>query len=500
MPSYSGFEMNPIPDETFFGLVVTAGSLTGFETYYSAYTGILGEWNTCPSSLLPRGLKRLADFLPPEYHENPDALCLRHTALPYFQHFCQPESFIKAKDAMLNEQRLNVRSIVSLANRPTQDDRYLKYCTACATEQWEISKRSTWLRSHQLPGVEVCHKHGLTLVKSAIPTVKYGLHSDTIQFPPKSEDLQSHKLWTPAEPWESTSPNRLIAQISHELLTNPPDMDNQHIRARAYRAAFISAGYGKGNIVNWIKVQEALRNKYGDLLPRKLGLSFEINNYSHWLHKITSYRGSVQNPLQHILLIGAMFSSLEELYEAMKTESRKTSLKSTSLPAILNPMSDSSISAEEKLSSPAESCTIDQQRLDSHRHALSRIRAMNPQATRTELKSILGIRSYKWILRNDRKWAETALPQKISKRGIIKASQPISDWTALDNKLALEVTKISPHDLFRTNKGKTEINNAEIARQSNFSYFQVRKIISLPKTQVVLNIARELNSHSIMSM
>lgn len=37
MSNNFGFQIKPIPDETFFGLVVTTGILAGFETYSQAY-------------------------------------------------------------------------------------------------------------------------------------------------------------------------------------------------------------------------------------------------------------------------------------------------------------------------------------------------------------------------------------------------------------------------------------------------------------------------------
>ncbi|MGB7595948.1 MAG: hypothetical protein WBM09_00100 [Gallionella sp.] len=93
MANHYGFEIKPIPDETFFGLLVAIGILTGCKTYSETYSKLLNKRNICPATLLPKHLHAIREFLLRDYSEIEDLLCLKHTALPYFQHFVQQAAY-----------------------------------------------------------------------------------------------------------------------------------------------------------------------------------------------------------------------------------------------------------------------------------------------------------------------------------------------------------------------------------------------------------------------
>lgn len=229
MSNHFGFQIKPIPDETFFGLLVATGILAGYETYSQAYTGILGKWKTCPASLLPRGLLQLSEFLPNYYKENLDTICDEHTALPYFKPFARPEVISKVKNAMLHGLDLHIHNTIGLTNTSIPESPRLKYCSACAEEQFSQYNRCTWLRSHQLPGVNVCYRHGETLSESSIPTARYGIHSGQIQLPHSSTcAIPNHRaVWSAGEAWDHSSPHRLIAQIlltTHSISRFKPNL------------------------------------------------------------------------------------------------------------------------------------------------------------------------------------------------------------------------------------------------------------------------------------
>lgn len=493
MENIYGFRIKPIPDETFFGLLVTTGILAGFETYRQLYSAILGNNKLCPSTLLPRGLQKISGFLPQRYTENAESICIEHSALPYFQHFSKPKGLQKAKETMLSGIGVNVRNAVGLTSTPIKESRHLKYCRACADEQWNLHRRATWLRSHQLPGVEVCYRHGLSLCDSPISTVKYGIHSDQIQLPPQSGNTSPpNEIWSVGDAWDQTSPNRLIAQISHELLIKGPVIFDPRARGHAYRSAFISAGFRNGRYVDWAKVEVALREKYGDLIPRKIGVDFFCKSYGHWVHRITANQDCVFHPLQHILIIGAMFDNLEQLDEAMKKEAGQYVAQHAMLPTLPVQPTNSSFSTEGASSTQHESNIIDQQTLESRRHAIIMELSRNPQSTRANLKSKLG-RCYQWLLINDHEWMQSILPPKVLK-GKKRSSQPTTDWESLDGKLALEILNITRDDAVNIFDGNSIINRAQIARLSELSYFRVKKLITFPKTKAALNYIRGLYS------
>lgn len=487
MSNNFGFQIKPIPDETFFGLTVATGILAGFETYSQAYRGLLGKCRTCPSSLLPRGLNKLSGYLPDRFQKDIEILCDEHTAFPYFHHFSKPEALSRVKEAMISDRDLNIHNAIGLTNTSIKESQRLKYCSACANEQWALWGRATWLRSHQLPGVNVCYRHGLPLIESSISTVRYGIHSGEIQLPPISESPDTHDLWSIGDAWDQDSPNRLIAQLSHELLYRRPDFCDPRIRGKTYRTAFIAAGYRKGNIVDWLKVAEALREKYGDLIPRKLGLDFAYQSNSHWIHQITASQQCIRHPLQHILIIGTMFKSFDHMAESMADISKRYLSRKLTLPAL--PAQDTNMSklTPGKSSNQLKPKELDRQKLAVYRQYLVNVLSLHPLATRSELRIRSGYSSYEWLLCNDREWVESKLPPKAV---INKKKKKKKDWAFLDKKLAAEISKIPPNDVVRKFKSEYVINNAHIARITDISYFFIRKLITFPQTNAALSRMR----------
>jgi hypothetical protein len=497
-----GFQIKPIPDETFFGLVVAAGILAGYETYGQAYTGILGQWKTCPSSLLPGGLQKLSSFLPPRYSETPETLCNEHTALPYFQHFARRETVARVKDAMLSDQSLNIHRALGLTHATVRVSQRLKYCSACAKEQFSLYTRSTWLRSHQLPGVKVCYKHGLTLSESEIFNARYGIHSGKIQLPSPSEISHTNKLWLEGDAWGNSHPNRIIAQISHELLLQHQLLDNAHIRGRAYRLAYLAISNERGTVIDWRRLENTLRAKYGDIIPRGLGIDFACrSSNAHWVRRITEPTRGIKNPLQHVLIIGAMFDSFNQLDDALSWASGQSThynqLTSCNGKKKPSPSSECSSIPHPKLTE------IEQQIRDSNRRALTDVLSRNPHFSRNEIKNQLGKLQYKTTLRNDREWMESILPPKQNKvlraNDKVSASKDKNSTTSrsgdhlklLDQKLAAEIINLPPADILRIHQGKVESNNAQIARLTGMTYSCVRKLASFPCTKNTLSQIRK---------
>ncbi len=478
MSKNNGFQIGPIPDETFLGLVVTSGILLGCATYSQAYRGILGKLRTCPASLLPRGLDQLSEYLPDRYQKNVDAICYEHTALPYFHHFSKSEAVSKVKEAMLSSRELNIHNAIGLTNTAIREGQWLKYCSACANEHWAHYDRATWLRSHQLPGVDVCYKHGLPLIESSISTVRHGTHSGQIELPPISEFTQTRSVWSTGDAWDKSSPNRLIAQLSHELLTRQPLFSAPRSIGKIYRAAYILAGCNKGKVVDWEKVANKLRETYGDLIPRKLGIDFISTSPGHWTRRITHSQDGIQHPLQHILIIGMLFDSFDQLESALSEAATGISHRALALAENLGPQNTTN------------KRPIDQQKRALYRQILADALSLAPHLTRSELRTKVRYTSYEWILRNDRGWAESNLPPKnaniIRAKGRPNSSSRHYNWVAHDERLAAEILKLPPNDVVRKFNNEYLINNAQLARLTKLSYSRIRKLISLPRTNAAL--------------
>lgn len=390
---------------------------------------------------------------------------------------------------MLRDGAETVRNFIRPTGRSISDKRNLKYCSACANEQWNLYNRSTWLISHQLPCVEVCYKHGLALINSGVSTSRLGLHFNPITLPPFTEHLQAEQvIGSAGEPWDKTSPNRLIAQISHELLTWQPVSGN---KGRVYKAAFISAGLGSGEAGNWDNIGSLLRVLYGDLIPRRLGITFKCDSYEDWIHLITRAKICVHNPILHILIIGAMFEHLDEFERALIEDTKQyVHCNLSKQPADCLLLAKSTVLSN------------DQQLLEEKRQTIIKKLTADPHLSRTELKRIIP-RCYNWLLRNDNEWMQSILPSKAIKtiRGnSLKTIKPPSgiDWASLDQMLASELYEIPSEQAFaRKSNGELVVNLAAISRITKLTYHRVKTLSSYPHSSAAINRIKDKIQHSM---
>lgn len=96
-----------------------------------------------------------------------DILVLEHTMFPQYARFIECP---KKKDALyrLGNDFCDAHLLFTILPR-SEEDKYLKYCPVCASEDREQYGETYWHRKHQIRNMNVCTKHKCRLVKSTIP-------------------------------------------------------------------------------------------------------------------------------------------------------------------------------------------------------------------------------------------------------------------------------------------------------------------------------------------
>ena len=135
-----------------------------------------------------------------------DILVLEHTMFPQYARFIK---CTKKKDALyrLGNDFCDAHLPFTILPR-NEEDKYLKYCPVCTSEDREQYGETYWHRKHQIRNMNVCTKHKCRLVKSAIPAkseqsfildpaetvvqdamVKYDVNSLEIEFASYMEEI-----------------------------------------------------------------------------------------------------------------------------------------------------------------------------------------------------------------------------------------------------------------------------------------------------------------------
>jgi hypothetical protein len=543
MTRYVGFQVAPISDESFAGLVIAVGLLLGAETYGQAYRAVLGKWGTSPANRLPRNIGAIAQFLPDKYLTDHRAIVLEHTAFPYYAAFNSPDRRSVALHRMLVPNNRGAQSALGLLAFPSLENRFLQYCDDCAREQIAHYRRSTWLRSHQLPGAEVCYRHGTVLKQSRVPTEKLGYHWEPICLPdPGYTDSQARNLWCRGDSWDMHLPFRRLAQVSHELLYADEGFAEEIATAARYRNAMGAIARSKSGI-DWGAIENQFVARYGDPFAEKFQLDFSCSSRMHWLRRISSDKCSIPHPFSHALVIGCLFNSLRSLTAVplhCGARGSQTKIPTTKLVIRAQPGVTRDLETQE-LSSPSETTAtylaiseIHAQRrerllkilrenpgikrkqlnkawiesvlpakessrhsdLQSKREAILALIQKMPGITRTGLQKQLG-KTYTWLIKRDRDWLESVLPVKQnSSRMRNSRGYTAVNWEARDKEMAEKIGKLSDtsvRQVLRTNGG---INFSALSQETGISYRSIKDRKTLPQTRVALTALKKRRTES----
>lgn len=96
-----------------------------------------------------------------------DAIIEKHTMFPYYARFVSAEKKSLAMHSLV-EQEGNLKSILNLEYRTSDNQRYLRYCPMCAAGDRKQYGETYWHRIHQIKGLRICAKHKCFLQNSDV--------------------------------------------------------------------------------------------------------------------------------------------------------------------------------------------------------------------------------------------------------------------------------------------------------------------------------------------
>lgn len=285
------------PDELLYSILARYHVLSQNVSLKETVNDLFNRHSASAVIDLPSNLYTLCENLTPGSSITPEYLIEHHTLLPLYRPFLGPERHEKVLTAM--KFGGEVHTTIGVMASSIKAHRRLRFCPSCVKNDHERYGEPYWHRTHQVPGVEVCHIHHQHLIDSnVVTTSKQNKHA----FVAIEIDIIAD---IPLEPNQPASRHAIeIAQAVHWLLNNEtPILNLKELQGR-YVSVLKKMNLATVHFVRQRDFIESFRQYYyGSDLLKTFNCSVDFNQQNNWLSKMVRNPRTVAHPLQHVLLM-----------------------------------------------------------------------------------------------------------------------------------------------------------------------------------------------------
>lgn len=302
----------PEPDETLHSLLIAAFRLSGHANFLD-FTKLIFRMPSDGRGWSWR-YKSICAYLDP-CKKTSWALLQGALQLPYLTPFMTPEAANRGDNRLDGDIRIDpdaLKSAWSINNK-----RPLNYCPVCVVSNIRQLGRSIWLRSHQLPHVNVCWRHSVRLV-----TVQQRFASP----------LLPHEFNLQKPVYCSSQPDLWLARQTRELLLAGHQPSLPEHRKEVYRTRALRLGYVNSGRIDSMAVAAHLTKRFNrEFFDRVIS-----GTKREWLaaivHRIVSGQEPVIRPHHHLLCIDALFGEQRLFFQQLRhvQAGQPSDVKSTS--------------------------------------------------------------------------------------------------------------------------------------------------------------------------
>ncbi len=291
------------PDELLYSVLARySARLTVHSTKQLGKTA-LGRTTATAIVDLPIHLFDLTASIPASFGITADRLINEHTLWPYFAAFLDPHRRASTREEMEQNGHAYLR-LGLMASRAVWP-RFLRMCPICLEEDHQKFGEAFWHRSHQIPGVEICHLHRTWLLDSTAPL---------------RHARNRHAYYTadcsPGQPIQiaaAASDVQLALALDAAWLLNHPEnfLALEQLRA-ALLHQFTLSGYANWNgRLHSSKLRRDFAAKYPANWLASIGCAFS-DTQETWMERVLRKSRGGQNPIRYILLSHFIGSSISE--------------------------------------------------------------------------------------------------------------------------------------------------------------------------------------------
>jgi hypothetical protein len=317
-----------LPDELLYSFIGRMSAMNALGNMRERMRLLFGDKNTIAVIDLPTRLEYLQKALG---RLSPWGSALdmitQATIYPYHRPFLTENRHVAIAEILLSGRGKSLKTLLGrVANRfgaaPT-----LRFCPACLTADIHRYGVPYWHRTHQLPGVTACPTHKLNLI----------IYSKNYQHIDRQRIILAPGAWAVELSAAVPSPTQLaFAALSKELMeAGLPTLERANYQS-VYRNAIFGLGLTNKRYVDYEGLALAVRAHYRDFdgFPHRDRLLSTQRNPLNWLRALLQRPNRSSHPICHLLLIGFLFKTIEELCRQLV---HKTLQSDDSLSSCLRP-------------------------------------------------------------------------------------------------------------------------------------------------------------------
>ena len=294
------FFPTPYPDETLYSVLCRFYIRLGRPAYKQLSEELLGRRFSL-NTYIPQGIGWLASHMPRETGITAEYLIYQTTMFPYFAPFLIQERKNTYLEYMLRTDIHPENTFFSLGTGKLRQPKsmYLRLCKSCWREDAQALGEPFWHRTHQLPGVLMCHRHGEPLMDA--PILVSQANND---FFAASIDMIERGSICGVFRDNMAEKLMLLSKNSQWLLENGHKLGSYEQIFPKYDLWLRNSGYSFWNGRIWhTKIFHAINSLYGEEFLRLVN-AYDENTTVTWQKYILSNRRrtSTQLPMFHILL------------------------------------------------------------------------------------------------------------------------------------------------------------------------------------------------------
>ena len=434
----------PRPDELLYSTIARTAYHYGYWSPTQLLMLLFGSRQVIAVPDLPSNLADLAVRTADAWALSAEELAERHTLLGYYTHFRgrhvrQAIFASMCERGGFNQVRLGVCS--GSAMNPTR----FRLCLQCHEEDRNLGREAYWHRSHQLPGVLVCDRHGDVLHATTIPFRPAGRH----EYIAAPQDLSHADLRPVAPALQHRELAQQIARCSASLLHLAPRCTDA---LPDYRDALAGRGFAS-NRGAAERLREAVRDCFGvDLIERSFRTEAGRDPLQ-WVEEVLRQPRRAMHPYRHVLMEVFLQAYPERAREpvadalqptasrwglyrnpAARHEAALMANMGFSIHAIANAL-DVDWKTAHRLLEPIDAAAMHPPRVETEdRHAWVALANAHPDLGKKALRK-LNPALYARLYRHDRPWLQAFCP--VAAKG--SSSRARVDWHARDSSLAESV-------------------------------------------------------------
>lgn len=299
------FFPRPYHDEHMYGTVGRYHQRSGNATPKQTSVELFDATGVSVSVYNISNLNSLCKKLGEETLLTAEYLINKHSLLPLHFPFLSADS-LKSRVAAMRE---TTKPVVVRWKEKNGQNRFLMHCPECLLDDRKIYGESYWHRSHQIPGIEICHKHGEWLLQSDVFS-SYEQNSYDYILPEKA------KFVGPSGRQDPNTRNvfQSLAKSAHWLLTYTEKPVCLSETVAKYFTRLIELGYTKYfGFVNENRLIKDLNEFYFSNGLGAIPAHSNVNGKNIWLDKMLDLNSYFNSPVNNLLFMQFLGISSGEL-------------------------------------------------------------------------------------------------------------------------------------------------------------------------------------------